>query len=112
MTTAGAAPGLVAITSKALERTAVAVAADVLGVAVSTVRVTLADEAGVLGVRVSAPLRVAGLRSGQPSDGILTRVQAARFGIRQQLTAITGREIGRVNVAITRADVKEETRVR
>ena len=112
-----AVPGLVAVSSRALERTAVAVAAGALGVDVSTVRVRLADEAGSLGVSVTAPLRVAALRGDVPrgevpSDGILTRLQAARHDIRNELTAITGRSIGTVSVAVTRAEVREEKRVR
>jgi len=106
------APGLSSISSRALERTAGAVAAGALGVDVSAVRVRLADESGELGVSVTAPLRVAALRSDVPSEGILTRVQAARHGIRDELSAITGRSIGTVSVAITRADIRQEMRVR
>jgi hypothetical protein len=105
-------PGRVAISSRALERTAVAIAAGALRVPPSTVRVTLADEAGLLGVSVTAPLRTTALRSTAPADGIVTRVQAARRDIRAELTELAGREIGRVNVTISRADIREEKRVR
>lgn len=111
-------PGRVAISSRALERTTVAIAAGALRVAPSTVRVTLADEAGLLGVSVTAPLRTTALRSSSPStstppaDGIVTRVQAARRDIRSELAELAGREIGRVNITIARADIREEKRVR
>jgi len=105
-------PGRVSISSRALERTTVAIAAGALRVAPSTVRVTLADEAGLLGVSVTAPLRTSPLRTTGPSDGIVTRVQAARRDIRAELAEIAGREIGRVNVTIARAEIREEKRVR
>jgi len=105
-------PGRVAISSRALERTTVAIAAGALRVPPSTVRVTLADEAGLLGVTVTAPLRTPSLRSAATSVGIVTRVQAARRDIRTELAELAGREIGHVNVTISRADIREEKRVR
>ena len=110
-------PGRVSISSRALERTTAAIAAGALRVPVATVRVTLADQAGLLGVTVTAPLRTSPLRSSvpggsAPDDGMVTRVQAARRGIREELTTISGRTVGRVDVTIARADIREEKRVR
>jgi len=105
-------PGRVSISSRALERTTAAIAAGALRVPVATVRVTLADQAGLLGVTVTAPLRTSPLRSSAPEAGMVTRVQAARRGIREELTVISGRTVGRVDVTIARADIREEKRVR
>ena len=105
-------PGRVSISGRALERTTAAIAAGALRVPVATVRVALTDQAGLLGVSVTAPVRAMPLRSTEPEAGILTRVQAARRDIRDELTEISGRTVGRVNITIARAEIREEKRIR
>ncbi|UDF14131.1 hypothetical protein LH407_04540 [Antiquaquibacter oligotrophicus] len=95
-----------AITARALEAVARAVAAGHLGVAASDVGVTLRDRDGRLAVRVDAPL---GVTTGGP--GILTRVGEARTTIARDVTRLTGSQIGSVDIRITAAHITKGPRV-
>jgi len=104
--------GRVAITERALERTVMAIAAGHLRVPVKAVRVQLADDAGLLAVAVTAPVRTAPLRAPGRGDGMVTVVQGARSGIRDDITTITGRTVSRVSITVSRAEVFEEKRAK
>jgi len=104
--------GRVAITERALERTVMAIAAGHLRVPITAVRVQLADDAGLLAVAVTAPVRTAPLRAPGRGDGMVTVVQGARSGIRDDITIITGRTVSRVSITVSRAEVFEEKRAR
>ena len=105
-------PGRVSVTARALQRTVTAIAAGHLGVPVGDVSVRLVDDAGLLGIAITGPLRLPPLRSPNRGSGALTRVQAARQGIRSDVASIAGTAVGSVSVSITRAIVIAEKRVR
>lgn len=104
--------GRVAVSARAMERTVLAIAASRLGVPAGDVRVRLTDDAGLLAIAVSGPMRLAPLRSPAPTAGALTRIAEARAGIREDVTRIAGTQVRTVTVAITRAVVQQERRVR
>jgi len=105
-------PGRVSVTARALQRTVTAIAAGHLGVPVADVSVRLVDDAGALGIAVTGPLRLPPLRSPNRGPGALTRLQAARQGIRTDVASIAGSTVGTVTVSVTRAIVIAEKRVR
>jgi hypothetical protein len=104
--------GRVAVSTRALERTVTAVAATRLGVPFADVSVRLVDDAGLLGIAITGPLRLPPLRSPAPTAGALTRIAEARAQIRDDVTRIAGAQVRTVTVAITRAVVQQERRVR
>jgi hypothetical protein len=103
--------GRVAVTTRALERTVTAIAADRLGVPAKDVKITLTDDRGRLSVAVTGPLRVAALRDPQRGPGVLTRIATARSGIRDDVTTILGSTVGTVSVTVSRAVILENKRV-
>ena len=103
--------GRVAISTRAMERTVLAIAASRLGVPAADVSVRLTDDAGLLAIAVSGPMRLAPLRSPARTAGALTRIAEARAGIREDVTRIAGTEVRTVAVTITRAVVTQERRV-
>ena len=105
-------PGRVSVSTRALERTVTAVAAGHLGVPAGDVRVRLTDDAGLLAIAVSGPLRLAPLRSPVRGAGVLSRIAEARAGISDDVTRIAATGVRTVSVSITRAVVLEERRVR
>lgn len=104
--------GRVAVTTRALERTVTAIAAGRLGVPVRDVSVTLSDDRGLLSIAVTGPMRVAALRDPQRGPGVMTRIETARLGIRDDVTTILGSAVGRVSVHVSRAVIVHEKRVR
>jgi hypothetical protein len=104
--------GRVAISARALERTVTAIAAARLGVSPRDVTVRLTDDAGLLAIAVSGPVRLAPLRSPRRGEGIPARILDARAGIRDDVTAIAGAHVGTVAVSLTRVQLSEERRVR
>jgi len=104
--------GRVAITARALERTITAIAASRLGVTSSEVKIRLMDDAGLLSVAVSAPVRMPPLRANVTGQTLPARVLAVRAGIREDITRIAGAHVGTVGVTITHVNLEKETRVR
>lgn len=105
-------PGRIDVSARALERTVTAIAAGRLGVTAGDLSVRLADDAGLLGISITGPVRLPPLRSAAGGPGVLTRVAEARAGIRDDVIRIAGTEVRSVTVAVTRAVVLEEKRVR
>jgi hypothetical protein len=103
--------GRIAVTTRALQRTVTAIAAERLGVPAKDVSVTLTDDRGLLSIAVTGPLRVAPLRDPQRGAGVLTRIENARVGIRDDVTEILGSRVGLVSVSVSRAVILEEKRV-
>jgi hypothetical protein len=104
--------GRVDITARALERSVTAIASRMLEVPLSDVSVTLVDEAGLLGIRIVAPLRLPSLRDAAASGmHLLDRGQDARTGIRVAAGSQTGRDIGTVSIRFSRAIVSRARRV-
>jgi hypothetical protein len=91
---AAATPGRIVIASRAISTTARAVVAEELHVAARGVRVDLADDRGLLALRVVSPW-------GLPLDDVIDRVTACRDAIRTRVTAISGRDVGRVSIRLT-----------
>ena len=110
-TLALAPQGRVAVSARALEHTIAAIAAGHLGVAVKDVSIKLTDDAGLLSIAVTGPLRLSPLRSPNRGPGVLARIAAARAGIRDDVTTIAGSKVGRVSVTVSRAVLLEEKRV-
>jgi len=104
--------GRVAISTRALERTVTAIAASRLGVSSSDVKIRLMDDAGLLSVAVSAPVRMPPLRANTSGETLPARVLAARAGIREDITRIAGAHVGTVGVTVTRVNLEVERRVR
>ncbi|MBF4571779.1 hypothetical protein ITJ64_04555 [Herbiconiux sp. VKM Ac-1786] len=107
--------GRTVIAPRAVRRVVSAVTADALDVDASAVSVELADERGVLVVTARTPIRLSPLgvapRGGERSGTLLERVASAQSSIRDRLLALTGSSIGRVDLRITGADLRERRRV-
>lgn len=108
------------VTSRALNRVAVAVTADALGIAAKYVGADLADQRGMLEITVSAAIPVASLgaiendpRVLDRSGGtLLERCARAQQRTHEQVERLTGRKISGVNIRLTKARIQEEARVR
>jgi hypothetical protein len=107
------------ITARALDRVATAVAADELGVRPKTVSVATSDDAGMLELVVSSPVRIPSLTrvSRDPAvvertgGTLLERAGRAQDGIRGRVTELTGSGVSRVTVRLTGVSIVEEKRV-
>lgn len=97
MTEAEAAsiPGVVRLTARALRSCATAVAAEQLGAEAGQVSVALADDRGRLALRIASPLGVL-------HPGVVAAADGAREGIRSRVQELTGRQVGRVDLTVTR----------
>ncbi|MCY1694091.1 hypothetical protein [Curtobacterium sp. SL109] len=119
-------PGYDRIGTAALVHTAQVVAAEALGSSVRDVRARVADDGrGSLAVTVTAPLvmPVLGARStaGQaatdggttaPPESVVARTHRARATVAERISAITGRQVQRVDVTFTSSVVDTPRRVR
>ncbi|WP_267425311.1 MULTISPECIES: hypothetical protein [unclassified Curtobacterium] len=122
-------PGYDRIGTAALVHTAQVVAAEALGSPVRDVRARVADDGrGSLAVTVTAPLvmPVLGARStagGSATDAgstagtaapesVVARTHRARATVAERLSAITGRQVQRVDVTFTSSVVDTPRRVR
>jgi len=101
-----------AVSTRALEKTVRAIAAHRLGVKADAVSVKLTDDSGLLAVAITGPLRMQPLRSEHRGDGIMTRIQAARVAIRDDVTTIADSRVGLVDVTISSAIISDETETR
>ena len=107
------------ITARALDRVATAVAADELGVQPKSVSVDASDDAGMLQLAVSSPIRIASLTRVQRDPAVvertggslLERAARAQDGIRARVTELTGSGVSRVMVRLTGVTIVEEKRV-
>jgi hypothetical protein len=119
-------PGYDRIGTAALVHTAQAVAAEALGSSARDVRARVADDGrGSLAVTVTAPLvmPVLGARSTAASDAtdagstaapesVVARTHRARATVAERISAITGRQVQRVDVTFTSSVVDTPRRVR
>jgi hypothetical protein len=119
-------PGYDRIGTAALVHTAQVVAAEALGSSVRDVRARVADDGrGSLAVTVTAPLvmPVLGARStagGDATDAgstaapesVVARTHGARATVAERISAITGRQVQRVDVTFTSSVVDTPRRVR
>jgi len=122
-------PGYDRIGSAALVHTAQVVAAAALGVSVRDVRARVADDGrGSLAVTVTAPLvmpvlgarSTAGMAATDGSDAgataapesVVARTHRARATVAERMSAITGRQVQRVDVTFTSSVVDTPRRVR
>jgi len=105
--------GRTTIAARAVRRVVSAVTADALDVAASDVSVELDDHGGELHVTARAPIHVTPLgESGRRSSGtLLERLSTAQTTIRTRCLELTGSSIGRVDLRITGADLRERRRV-
>ena len=125
-------PGYDRIGTAALVHTAQVVAAEALGSSVRDVRARVADDGrGSLAVTVTAPLvmPVLGARSTAgraasdatdasdggttvPPESVVARTHRARATVAERISAITGRQVQRVDVTFTSSVVDTPRRVR
>ena len=122
-------PGYDRIGSAALVHTAQVVAAAALGVSVRDVRARVADDGrGSLAVTVTAPLvmpvlgarSTAGMAATDGSDAgataapesVVARTHRVRATVAERISAITGRQVQRVDVTFTSSVVDTPRRVR
>jgi hypothetical protein len=127
-------PGYDRIATAALVHTAQVVAAEALGSSVRDVRARVADDGrGSLAVTVTAPLvmPVLGARSTAgrdasdadasdasdggttaPPESVVARTHRARATVAERISAITGRQVQRVDVTFTSSVVDTPRRVR
>lgn len=112
MTDVARVDGRNAVSTRALERTVRAIAAQHLGVKADAVNVRLTDDGGLLGVAITGPLKMQPLRSEDRGDGIMTRIQVARSGIRDGIMTIADSRVGRVDVTVSSAIISETSATR
>lgn len=107
-------PGSDRIGTPALVRTAQAVAADALRVAVREVRARVADDGrGALAVDITAPLTLPALGShAVPDEPVLATAHRARAVIAERFRTITGRQVARVTVTFASSATGTPRRVR
>ncbi|MGO4383601.1 hypothetical protein [Specibacter sp. RAF43] len=107
------------ISTQALTSVARAAAADVLGVLPAQVRVSWADDAGALGLSVSAPISAPPLvevlhspaRVAATGGSILARATAAKAVILAQVERLTGSHVSQVNMRVTGIQASDGGRV-
>lgn len=98
------------ITRSALTHTAEAVAAAAFGVPRREVRVALADDDGALGITVSVPLPAPSLLQAAQDPSavergggtVFDRADRARNGIRETAQQVTGSQVGRIDIRLTK----------
>ena len=119
--TAGAAgPGRTRITPRALDRVVSTVTAEELGVTAAQVSVDLDDDGGALTLTVRAPIHVISLERSMADPGavaraggsVISRAARAQENIRTRIQSLTGSQVGRVQLRLTRAEIKQERRVK
>lgn len=107
------------ISTQALTSVARAAAADILGVPPAQVRVGWADDAGALGLSLSAPISAPPLsavlhnpaRVAAGGGSILARATAAKAVILAQVERLTGSHISYVNMRVTGVQAGDGGRV-
>lgn len=99
--------GTVTIAVRSIERTALAIVHEELGVEVSAIRVHLSDDRGGLALGVSTPVVL------DPEDGgsVLDRLHRDRARIAARMQALTGRTVSRVDVRVTGTRTRSTRRV-
>ncbi|NRG40392.1 hypothetical protein HRK28_05610 [Rathayibacter sp. VKM Ac-2835] len=97
--TARTEPGTVTISVRSLERTAVAIVHEELGVEVSAIRVRLSDDSGGLALAVTAPVVTDG--SGPAGESLLDRLHRQRAAVASRMGALTGRTVSRVDLRVS-----------
>lgn len=101
---AGAVPGRVEITARALTTLARAAAAERLRVPAKRLRVGIDDEQGSLALDVTGPIR------DQPD--IVRAAASAADDIKQRVSELAGRRVGRTHIELTGLVREHEDRVR
>ncbi|QHC59820.1 hypothetical protein [Rathayibacter sp. VKM Ac-2760] len=90
-------PGTVTITVRSIERMAVAIVHEELGVEVSAIRVRLSDDSGGLALAVTAPA----VLDPDAEGTVLDRLHRDRARIASRMGALTGRTVSRVDIRVT-----------
>lgn len=92
--TAPQLPGRIAISARAYERVAAAVAADELGVAVGEARATVRDSGGAISAQLTSPVALA-------DAPIADHAARARTRTAERLASLTGARVADVRLRIT-----------
>ncbi|PPG83009.1 hypothetical protein [Rathayibacter sp. AY1H2] len=102
--------GTVTITVRSIERAAVAIVHEELGVEVSAIRVRLSDDRGGLALAVTAPVVVE--PGTAPAGGsLLERLHGDRTRIASRMEALTGRTVSRIDIRVTGTRTRSTRRV-
>lgn len=102
------AAGTVSISVRSIERTALAIVHEELGVEVSAIRVRLSDDHGGLALAVTAPVVA---EPGAAGGTLLDRLHRDRATIASRMHALTGRTVTRVDIRVSGTRTKSTRRV-
>lgn len=103
-------PGRTTLTGRALQHLAVALVRDSAGVPARSVSVSLADEGGKLCATVVVPVRLE--REAEPRGSLIDQGAAARAAVIDGMLALSGRNVGAVDVRFSGVYLAQEQRVR
>lgn len=104
--------GTVTVSVRSIERTALAVVHEELGVEVSAIRVRLSDDRGGLALAVTTPVVVDPVSTpGAEGGNLLDRLHRDRARIAARMQALTGRTVTRVDVRVTGTRTRSTRRV-
>ncbi|WKK72080.1 hypothetical protein Q0F99_03195 [Rathayibacter oskolensis] len=102
--------GTVTINVRSIERTALAIVREELGVEVSAIRVRLSDDGGGLALAVTTPV-VLSDEAGAATGTVLDRLHRDRTRIAARMHALTGRTVTRVDIRVTGTRTRSTRRV-
>ncbi|KQQ05290.1 MULTISPECIES: hypothetical protein [unclassified Rathayibacter] len=100
--------GTVTLSVRSIERTALAIVHEELGVDVSAIRVRLSDDDGGLALSVSTPVVLADAAT---AGTVLDRLHRDRTRIAARMQALTGRSVSRVDIRVTGTRTRSTRRV-
>lgn len=98
--------GTVTINVRSIERTALAIVHEELGVEVSAIRVRLSDDGGGLALAVTTPVVLS-----DEAGTVLDRLHRDRTRIAARMHALTGRTVTRVDIRVTGTRTRSTRRV-
>lgn len=108
-------PGRIVVQERALRAVCRQAAARAFGVARSDVTLAVSAAAGALALRVEAPLPVPALDDTAAITAgadVVSRVREIQRTVAEQVTALAGRDVARIDVVVTGAVVRRPRRVR
>ena len=106
--------GTVTVSVRSIERTALAVVHEELGVEVSAIRVRLSDDRGGLALSVTTPVVVGSDPAAAPGTdegNLLDRLHRDRSRIAARMQALTGRTVTRVDIRVNGTRTRQTRRV-
>ncbi|QWL30932.1 hypothetical protein [Rathayibacter toxicus] len=94
--------GTVTISVRSIERTALAIVHEKLGVEISVIRVRLSDDHGGLALAITTPVVIEPVQAGGAEGAsLLDRLHRDRAHIASRMEELTGRKVSRVDLRVT-----------